>query len=441
MIQKVISFIFVFLLTLSSQAQTFKWRQITMTDSVEEVLPQKKIYIGVEGDTLLFDSITPVPAETLPTTFFMPAIFDTYHYLDTMAVGINSIKSTEDSWVTKATYQSQLLQRVKQQYMIDNPQYVQYNLSMLPEPPKKFVATVDPAQSIIVIKEAPIDKSQLSASAPVEEMKYRNWLHSFDGSLQFSQAYISPNWYQGGNNNVNMIASGSYGIKLNQAFHPNILFETNVQYKIALASTSTDSLRNYTISEDLFLLTSKVGFKALKRWYYTFNMSLKTQFFKNYKPNTNDLKAAFMAPGEVNIGVGMTYDYSNKKKTVVFGASLSPLSYNLKTCLRSDMDETSFGIKEGRHTVSQVGSSAEFKLNWKIAYNIQYQSRLFVFSNYQYVQGDWENTLSFSINRFLSTQLYVHLRYDSSTTPIEDWKDWQLKEILSFGFSYRFSMV
>lgn len=441
MVQKVIVFISIVLLALSSQAQTYKWRQITKTDSVEQALPQKKVYIGVDGDTLLFDSITPMPAVQLPVEFFMPAIFDTYHYLDTTIVNLDAVKESDNLWVEKENYQSQLLRHIKQQYMIENPQCVQYNLAMLPEPPKKYVATVDPAQSIIVIEEVPIDKSQLSASAPVEEMKFRNWLHTFDGSLQFSQAYISPNWYQGGNNNVNMIASANYGIKLNQAFHPNLLFETTVQYKLALSSSEADSLRNYTISEDLFLLTSKFGFKALKRWYYTFNMSLKTQFFKSYKPNTNDLTAAFMAPGEVNFGVGMTYDYSNKKKTVVFGASLSPLSYNLKTCLRSDMDETTFGIKEGRHTVSQFGSSAELKFKWQLAYNIQYQTRLFAFSNYKYVQGDWENTLSFSINRFLSTQLYLHLRYDSSTTPIEGWEEWQLKEILSFGFAYRFSMV
>lgn len=441
MVQKVIVFISIVLLALSSQAQTYKWRQITKTDSVEQALPQKKVYIGVDGDTLLFDSITPMPAVQLPAEFFMPAIFDTYHYLDTTIVNLDAVKESDNLWVEKENYQSQLLRHIKQQYMIENPQCVQYNLAMLPEPPKKYVATVDPAQSIIVIEEVPIDKSQLSASAPVEEMKFRNWLHTFDGSLQFSQAYISPNWYQGGNNNVNMIASANYGIKLNQAFHPNLLFETTVQYKLALSSSEADSLRNYTISEDLFLLTSKFGFKALKRWYYTFNMSLKTQFFKSYKPNTNDLTAAFMAPGEVNFGVGMTYDYSNKKKTVVFGASLSPLSYNLKTCLRSDMDETTFGIKEGRHTVSQFGSSAELKFKWQLAYNIQYQTRLFAFSNYKYVQGDWENTLSFSINRFLSTQLYLHLRYDSSTTPIEGWEEWQLKEILSFGFAYRFSMV
>ena len=68
-------------------------------------------------------------------------------------------------------------------------------------------------------------------------------------------------------------------------------------------------------------------------------------------------------------------------------------------------------------------------------------SRLFVFTDYTYLQSDWENTISFDINRFLSTQLYVHVRYDSSTPRLEDskWHTWQIKEILSLGFSYKFA--
>ena len=130
-------------------------------------------------------------------------------------------------------------------------------------------------------------------------------------------------------------------------------------------------------------------------------------------------------------------------KKVTFNASLAPISYNLKICANDKMDETAFGIEEGHSTVSQVGSSAECKLTWKIAHNINYTSRLFLFSNYNYIQGDWENRISFDINRFLSTNIFVHLRYDTSSVyePESKWKYWQLKEILSFGFSYKFSTI
>jgi hypothetical protein len=105
------------------------------------------------------------------------------------------------------------------------------------------------------------------------------------------------------------------------------------------------------------------------------------------------------------------------------------------------MDVTSFGIDAGKKAVSEIGSSAELKFSWQMAYNISYTSRMFFFTDYTYAQGDWENTFNFSINKYLSAMLFVHLRYDSSTLSLPDsnWHHWQAKEILSLGFNYTFN--
>ena len=83
------------------------------------------------------------------------------------------------------------------------------------------------------------------------------------------------------------------------------------------------------------------------------------------------------------------------------------------------------------------------KLSWRLAYNITYDARIFMFTDYENFQADWENKINFDINRFLSTQLYVHFRYDSNTPKCDDpdWKKFQVKEILSIGFSYRFASI
>lgn len=78
-------------------------------------------------------------------------------------------------------------------------------------------------------------------------------------------------------------------------------------------------------------------------------------------------------------------------------------------------------------------------MKWNILWNITYQSRIFLFTDYKYFQGDWENTISFNINKFLSTQIYAHLRYDTSVPSHASWKKFMLREILSFGLSYTFS--
>ncbi|MBQ1724036.1 MAG: DUF3078 domain-containing protein, partial [Muribaculaceae bacterium] len=201
-----------------------------------------------------------------------------------------------------------------------------------------------------------------------------------------------------------------------------------------------DSLRKYAINEDNFQFSSQLGYKAVKNWYYSATLLFKTQFFNNYKSNTSTMTASFLSPAELNVGLGMTYNYKDKYETKVFTLSLAPLSYNLKICCDIDrLNPTTFGIDEGHHTKHSFGSNLEAKLNWKIRDNIVWTSRLYAFTNYEYVQGDWENTFDFSITRHLNTKLYVHLRYDKSHPWHADWKYWQLKEILSLGLTYRFS--
>jgi len=332
--------------------------------------------------------------------------------------------------------------RLRLQYMIDNPRSVRYNSSLFDTQSKIYATTFDPTTAQIPVNE--VTDSLLSGSDAEIAMPViarRNWLHSFTGLVQFTQAYNSPNWYQGGNSNLNMLVDAKYSINLNTKFHPDLLFENTLQYKLVLTSAPEDELRNYSINEDLLQFNSKFGIRAARRWFYSLSAQLKTQTLHNYISNTNDLKAAFMSPGEINVGLGMTYNYKNPKETFAFDLTVAPISYNLKTCLEERVDGTAFGIEPGHRTDHQFGSNMEAKVNWQLAYNINLSSRLYAFTDYDYVQGDLETTLSFSINKFLSTQIYAHLRYDSQTPRLEDsrWHKWQLKEIFSFGFSYKFA--
>ncbi|MDE5750213.1 MAG: DUF3078 domain-containing protein, partial [Duncaniella sp.] len=316
-----------------------------------------------------------------------------------------------------------------------------YNEDDLPEPPKEFTAVIDPATASNVLKE--VIKTDINVEGLEQNVKKRHWLRNFNGSLQFSQAYVSPNWYQGGNNNLNALLNLFYNVKLNPSYHPKWIFENTFQYKLGVNNAPDDKLRDYSISEDMLQWNMTLGYKSARRWYYSLSSQFKTQLLHNYKSNTRDLKAAFLSPGELNVGLGMTYSYQNPKKTFTFDASISPLSWNMKTCICDRMNVESYGIKQGHKVVNEIGSSAEGKLTWKLCDNISLRSRVFVFTDYDYIQSDWENTIMFDINRFLTTQIYVHARYDSSTKrvdPDSDWHKFQLKEILSFGVSYKFSV-
>lgn len=424
-----------------------KWEEIVEVAENVSASKTEKAHLSDSILCLEPDSTIIVNDIMFPQHYYLPVVFD-YYDIRVTPDSINSnprLREPDDPmyWVDNAVATDNRYRRFKQQYMINHPELVRYNINTLPVAPKRFKTYVDPATAKITVEEIKVDREQVRSDVGPREIKRKNWLHQFDGLIQFSQAYNSPNWYQGGNNNLNMIANAIYNVKLNQAFHPNILFENTIQYKLALNSAPDDTLRNYSISEDLFQINSKFGVKAAKRWYYSATLQFKTQLLNNYKVNTTDMKASFLSPGELNLGLGMTYEYISPSKKFSINASVAPLSYNLKICTNKHIDERQFGIKEGHTTASQYGSNIDTKLTWKLAYNINLLSRLTAFSDYSYIQADWENTLSFSINKYLSTQLYVHLRYDSQTAQIPDtkWHKLQLKEILSFGFAYKIGTV
>lgn len=418
----------------------------TVEDLEEEVVYDP--FGDLLADTLVQDEdpVRFVPLLPLPNIAFMPVVFDSLTYMDSTQITPPGMYVGDDiealDWVKSYGNSMRRYRQLKQYYMLHNIPAVRYNIYTMPKPPAKYTVTVDPTESKITIREVTADKSSLSAEAASLDVAPRHWIHDFDFLLQFSQAYISPNWYQGGNNNVNGIGKFRWNVKLNQKFHPNLMFEATTQYSLAMASAPQDTVHSYTISEDRFQFNATGGVRAFQRWFYSMNVMFKTQLLNNYKANTRDLKAAFMSPGEFNLGLGMTYNYANPKNTLKLDASISPISYNLKISTNPGVNEEAFGIKPGRHTVSNVGSNAEVKLTWNIMWNISYNSRLFIFTDYDYLTSDWENTFNFGINRYLSTQLFMHLRYDTSR-PSDDgsWHKWQFKEILSFGFRYQFKTV
>ncbi|MDE5645464.1 MAG: DUF3078 domain-containing protein, partial [Muribaculaceae bacterium] len=224
-------------------------------------------------------------------------------------------------------------------------------------------------------------------------------------------------------------------------YHPKLIFQSTVSYKLAINSTPDDECHKYSVSQDLFQYNLKAGYKAVNNWYYSFLAQFKTQFMNSYPANSMTRTASFLSPGELNLGLGMTYSKENAKKTLKFSASISPVSYNFKTCIDPKVDHSQFGILQDRKWVNEVGSNAELNFYAKIWGNTTYTTRLFIFSDYKMLQTDWENTLNFQFSRVFSTQIYAHLRYDTSadSSITRQWRKLMLKEILSVGISYTFS--
>lgn len=323
--------------------------------------------------------------------------------------------------------------------MLDNPSLIEYAYWDLPVPPR--LPEEDTSLHGYLKRLDLPDMPDVAEVATNSDPHRINWLHTFNVALQLSQAYVSGNWYQGGNSYLAFLGNFLWDVQLNNVYHPNLIFQSTVAYKLAINSTPDDQYHKNSVSQDLFQYNLKTGYKAIYNWYYSFLMQFKTQFLHSYPSNSETRQASFMSPGELNLGLGMTYSKENAAKTLKFSASISPVSYNLKVCLDDMVDREQFNIKPGHRWVNEIGSNAEVNFYAKLWGNTTYSTRLFIFTDYKLLQADWENTLNFQFSKLFSTQIYAHLRYDTSADPnmARQWKKLMLKEILSVGISYTFS--
>lgn len=341
------------------------------------------------------------------------------------------------SWLRNYINRVRVQDNARYTYMINNPSAIEYAYWDLPTPP----VLLEEEQSFMAFlkKQVVPEVSPEDAILPDLVIKKIHWLHNVGALLQFSQAYVSPNWYQGGNNYLSLLLGFNWNVTLNQEYHPNLLFQSALQYKLALSSNPSGYKHKYTIAEDNFQYNLNAGLKAAKDWYYSFNLQFKTQLLNNYEEDSDVRTAAFLSPGDLNMGIGMSYNHKNKLNTFQYTLTISPLSYNLKTCISDKVDHETYSIPWNKKVKNEIGSNLDFTLEWKVTANISYKTRVFMFTDYKYFLGDWQNTFNFEINKFLSTQLFVHLRYDGSTESYGKWKKFMMREILSFGLSYTFS--
>lgn len=409
------------------------------TDTTEQILPIIKLLRMLE----YADSIKAAQGSTeMPVNpLFLPIVFEAQMSTPLQhlpALDNNPFKqrslTVADEWLQKEIRAEKYRNMAHNYVIVNYPDLIRYNLDNLPEVPKQYIIENDPVKQVLSIKEKPL---VIKSDVGKEKIKIKRWVVNFQSSIQFSQVYISENWYQGGTSNVNLLSDQQFSVKYNDPKEQRILFENLIQWRLNTNSAPEDTLRNIRISEDLFQINSKFGLKAVNSWYYTATLNFKTQFFSSYAANTNNKTAAFLSPAELNVGLGMSYQYKNDKRHFETSVSLSPLSYNLQFIIDKDMNPESFGIKSGKSN-SQYGSSFEGRIKWEFYHNMVWSCRLFYFTNYEHVQGDMENTFDFILNRFFSTRLFVHLRYDDALALNKDLGHFQLKELLSFGFNYKF---
>ena len=275
-----------------------------------------------------------------------------------------------------------------------------------------------------------------NAEAELLVVKPNFWKYTAAASMQFSQHGISDNWYQGGES-TNALNS-DFRMTANYNDKQKIQFENSLEIKLGFITAPSDTVHNYKTNADLFRLNSKLGIRAIKNLYYTLSGEFQTQFFSNYKTNTNDLISTFFSPANLKLSLGLDYKLSkNKYNLSILG---NPLSWRY-VYLANDkiVNPSQFNVEAGKRRASLFGSEITANVTWKIRDNLTYRTKFDYFTTYEKVIMNWENTFEFQFNRYFSTKVFLHGRFDDGVTLTDDNRTYfQFKEMLTFGLSYTF---
>ena len=289
-----------------------------------------------------------------------------------------------------------------------------------------------------------IDLSAIAAPVPAEPevipaglviTKPNFWTFKGDGYLQFLQNYVSANWHKGGESNYSAV--GSVTLELNYNDKERVKFDNKLEMKLGFQTSREDTLHKFKTNNDLLRFTSKLGLQAHKKWYYTLQLLAYTQFARGLKANDTYTYSDFFSPFNLNLSLGMDYKVEAMDKRLTGTVNLSPLSYNFRYVGREALS-TRYGLEEGKHALHDFGSSLTCDLEWKLADQITWKSRLYGYTSYKRAQIEWENLFTLQVSKLIAANIFLYPRFDDAGNRDSDLGYWQFQEYCSIGLSYSF---
>lgn len=285
------------------------------------------------------------------------------------------------------------------------------------------------------------DDSELPPKEP------SNWKLKSIFSLNVTQSSFT-NWASGGRNNISGLgfinASADYS-------KDRIKWANQLSTGIGGVQYFDEDLVK---TDDVVDIQSTFSYGLQDPWYLSMMGGFRTQFLDGFSnPEDSIRSSTFMAPGYVNISLGIEYIPSENLKVMV-----SPLSgkftlvqdqtlanqgaFGVNPAEYSSMDEL---LKKGENFRAELGSYIRVIFKKDLMDNISMKSRIEFFSNYmenpQNIDINGELILDFKINKWFSANIQLNVIYDDDID-IEDRKGnvgprTQFKQVIGLGIAYR----
>ncbi len=354
------------------------------------------------------------------------------------------------------------------------------------------------------VKSTPVDVAYFNRARYRAERaairKERNKLE-FGGGLQGALTSYNDPWIKvsGGDNSIALMAN----LFLNHTYTKNLFsvetkfiakfgynrMKVETEVKNEDGSTSTSSNGVWFKNQDEFDLSVAPSFKMTKNWSYGAIFKFRSQFANGYISRTQqedfERKSAFMAPGYLDISLGITYKCPKPKFPIV--VNISPIALSAVFVESAQIRENKWDKKEGWQTYGLAGPDKSSKYEGGSSVQIDFDRtfgrkgifryRTSVFSFYGWITdigqrnkiskysdylhaleawndkdnpsvghgpGDkpnlpihptvrWTNTIDIKATKYLSTTLNFELYYNRAQNV-----DVQTKTLLSVGLAYTF---
>ena len=397
-----------------------------------ENVPQKTV-ADIYADSLLksrqrIDSMKMDSKDSRYAQLFTPLTF--YHGPAARMLRLKTQDGVKDSLGT-------MLDKTLMEVYLTRPDLVRDTETHLKEVGAPLATQSKPKKNHPDIVEQVAPKAIEVDAAPMDIVITRPnfWTIGGDYYLQFLQNYVSDNWYKGGESNYSVL--GRVTMFANYNNKQKVKWENKVEMRLGYQTSKGDTVHTLKTSDDMIRYTGKLGLQASKKWYYTIQVVGQTQFTHGYKNNDKKVYSDFFSPFNLNLSVGMDYNVDWFHHRLKGSAHLAPLAFNWKYVGRASL-ATRYGLDEGKHGMTDYGSECTFDLAWQIADNIKWKTRLWGYTTYKRAEIEWENTITFQFNRYISTNIFLYPRFDDGVKRKDDDSYWQFKEFMSVGFSYSF---